>query len=78
MLAALRSRSHTEYVSPVDVALICLGLRDADGAMAGLEEAYKTRAARTMIAGDPFFAELVNDSRYRALLARLGLPLQMC
>jgi DNA-binding winged helix-turn-helix (wHTH) protein/Tfp pilus assembly protein PilF len=78
ILAALRSRRHMEYVSPVDIALICLGLRDADGAIASLEEAYETRAARTMIAGDPFFAELASDSRYRALLARLGLPLQMC
>ena len=78
MLAALRARSHTEYVSPVDVALVCLGLGDADGAMAGLEEAYTMRAARTMIAGDPFFAELASNSRYPALLARLGLPLQIC
>ena len=36
------------------------------------------QACPEQIAGDPFFAELASDSRYRALLARLGLPLQLC
>jgi hypothetical protein len=40
-----------------------------------LEEAFRTRAVRTVIIGDPFFSELVSDARYRDLLTSLRLPL---
>jgi DNA-binding winged helix-turn-helix (wHTH) protein/Tfp pilus assembly protein PilF len=76
ILAALRQRQLTQYVSPIDVAHVCLGLGDTDGAIAELEEAYRTRAVRTVIIGDPFFSELGSDARYRALLTRLALPFQ--
>jgi hypothetical protein len=44
--------------------------------MAQLEEAYRTRAVRMMIAGDPFFSELASDARYQDLMARLRLPIR--
>jgi DNA-binding winged helix-turn-helix (wHTH) protein len=76
ILAALRRRQLTQYVSPIDLAYVSLGLGDADGTMALLEDAYRSRAIRTVIIGDPFFSELGSDSRYRDLLVRMRLPLQ--
>jgi hypothetical protein len=76
ILASMRRRHLTHYVSPIDVAHVCLGLGDADAVMAQLEEAYRTRAVRMVIIGDPFFAELASDARYRDLMARLRLPIR--
>jgi DNA-binding winged helix-turn-helix (wHTH) protein len=76
ILAALRRRQLTQYVSPIDLAYVCLGLGDADGTMALLEEGYRSRATRMVIIGDPFFSELGSDARYRDLMARLHLPIQ--
>ena len=39
ILAALRRRQLTQYVSPIDLAYVSLGLGDSDGTMALLEEA---------------------------------------
>jgi DNA-binding winged helix-turn-helix (wHTH) protein/Flp pilus assembly protein TadD len=76
ILESLRERGRTQYVSPIDLALVSLGLGDTDGAVAGLEDAYRARSTRMIIVGDPFFSELGSDVRYRQLLTRLGLPLQ--
>ena len=40
ILATLRRRQLTQYVSPIDLAHVCLGLGDVDGTMAQLEEGY--------------------------------------
>ena len=58
------------------MAQVCLGLGDADAVMAQLEEAFRTRAVRMVIVGDPFFSELESDARYRDLMARLRLPIR--
>jgi predicted Zn-dependent protease len=76
ILASMRRRQLTHYVSPIDVAHVCLGLGDADAVMAQLEESYRTRAVRMVIVGDPFFAELEADARYRDLMVRLRLPIR--
>jgi len=76
ILATLRRLQLTQYVSPIDLAYVGLGLGDADSTMAQLEEAYRTRAVRMVIVGDPFFSELESDVRYRDLMARLRLPIQ--
>jgi hypothetical protein len=76
ILATLRRLQLTQYVSPIDLAYVSLGLGDADSTMAQLEEAYRTRAVRMVIVGDPFFSELESDVRYRDLMARLRLPIQ--
>jgi tetratricopeptide (TPR) repeat protein len=57
ILARLRTRALTGYVSPIDLAQIHLGLHDCDAAMAQLDEAYRTRVLRTVIIGDPFFPD---------------------
>ena len=76
ILAALRRRRLTQYVSLIDLAYVCLGLGDTDGTMALLEERYRSRAVGMVIIGDPFFSELESDARYRDLMARLHLPIQ--
>jgi len=76
ILAALRQRQRTQYVSPIDTAWVRLGLGDTDGTLAELDEAYRSRAIRMVIIGDPFFSELGSDARYRDLMARLRLPFQ--
>jgi hypothetical protein len=75
ILAGFRTRRLTQYVSPIDVAQVCLGLGDIDSAMTVLEEGYRTRTVRMVIIGDPFFSELAPDARYRQLMTRLRLPI---
>jgi tetratricopeptide (TPR) repeat protein len=65
---------HARLVSPIDVALVALGLRDSATALTRLEEAYAARAPRLININDPFFSELTGEPRYRQLLSRLGLP----
>ena len=74
ILARLRTRAQTAYVSPIDLAQVHLGLGDQDAAITLLEEAYRTRAVRTIVIADPFFSELLPNERYRELLSRLRLP----
>ena len=76
VLSTLLRRQLTQYVSPIDLAYVCLGLGDVDGTMAQLEEGYRSRAIRTVVIGDPFFSELGSDPRYLDLMARLHLPIQ--
>jgi len=76
ILASLQQRQLTQYVSPIDLAHVYLGLGDADAATAQLEAGYRTRAVRMVIVGDPFFSELESDARYRDLMARLRLPIR--
>jgi predicted Zn-dependent protease len=76
ILDELRQRQHDQYVSPVDLAQVHLGLGHTGEAVGQLEEAHGTRAVRTVIIGDPFFSELGHDDRYRRLLDRMGLPFQ--
>jgi len=64
------------HVSPVEGALIALGLGETEAALSGLEAAYAARLPGTLSAGDPFFSELAGERRYRELMARLQLPLQ--
>jgi len=74
ILAGLRTRALTAYISPVDVALVQLGLGDRDSSLGMLEEAYRTRAVRMVTIGDPFFADLRREARYRELLTAMRLP----
>ena len=75
ILDAITHRSSAPYVSPVDVALVLTGLGETDAALTALEDGFRTRAARMLAVGGPFFAELSPEPRYRRLLADLHLPL---
>jgi DNA-binding winged helix-turn-helix (wHTH) protein len=61
--------------SPIERGMISLGLGDTEAALRALEEAYDAHLP-ALAAGDPFFSELAPSHRYRALMARLRLPVQ--
>lgn len=63
-------------ISPVERAIISLGLGDTEAALSGLESAYAARLPSALVAGDPFFSELAPEGRYRELMTRLQLPVQ--
>ena len=78
ILDGFRSGRHRRVVSPIDVALVCVGMGETQAALAGLEDAFAARSARMINLNDPFFSELAGEPRYRQLLARMGLPSGGC
>ena len=75
ILDGITRRPSVPYVSPVDVALVLIGLGETDAALTALEDGFRTRAARMLAVTDPFFAELWTEPRYLRLLADLHLPI---
>jgi adenylate cyclase len=62
------------YVRAIGVALLYLGLGDRDSALTWLEKACDDRDVwALMIKVDPVYANLRSDSRFAALLRRIGL-----
>ena len=75
VLAQLRKRSRTEYISPYHFALIHVGLNQSDLAFEWLEKAYGERTAR--LTGELFerlFDPFRSDPRFQDLVRRIGLP----
>lgn len=76
LLADLEARAEVEYVTPVALAIVHVGLGEADAAFAALERAFELRSLRILsIAMDPHWKPLRSDPRYHDLLRRIGLPL---
>jgi TolB-like protein len=74
-LDALRRAAPTQYVSPIEFALIYVGLGETDRAFAKLDEALGQRAPwLSNLAADPAFDAIRADPRFTALLARVGVP----
>lgn len=60
------------------VALVHLGIADRDRALEALEQAYKERDKfLPLVKIDPRFRPLLSESRFRALMGRLGFPTAM-
>jgi TolB-like protein/Tfp pilus assembly protein PilF len=75
LLDELEHLAQRHYVSPYGRVLIYLGLQD-DRVFDWLERSYNERAGWLMyLATDPRFDPLRQDSRFRALLAKLNLPI---
>lgn len=75
LLGELDNLAQHRYVSPYGRVLIYLGLGD-DKVFDWLERSYNERAAWLMyLATDPRFDPLRQDTRFRSLIERLGLPL---
>lgn len=71
-LIALSRRS---YVSPIILAFAVLVLGDVDGALDYLDQAVAERSAEVLyLAVDPDCRPLRRESRFQALLERIGLP----
>jgi adenylate cyclase len=75
ILARLEDRvKRGEYISPVSIALVHIGLGDADRALRWLERAYEERAPQLIwLKVDPIFDPLRSDPRFTRLLRRIGL-----
>jgi tetratricopeptide (TPR) repeat protein len=65
-------------ISPIDFALVWLGLGETDAALSALEDACAARSPRMINLNDPFFSELASEPRYQGLLATLRLPGRPC
>ena len=75
-LDELQKRSVKQYISPLDVAHACAQLRHKEEALRYLEESYRERAPwMVLVQHDPDFDFLHDEPRYRAIVAKMGLPL---
>ena len=63
-----------EYVSPVELAVLYVGLKDYDKAISTLERAYSERDSQMQFLGiDPHFDDIRSDPRFVDLMNRVGL-----
>jgi tetratricopeptide (TPR) repeat protein len=65
-------------VSPIDLAVVRLGLGETEAALNALEDGCAGRVPRMINLNDPFFSELAGRPRYQQLLATLRLPSGSC
>lgn len=73
MLARLTEVSRQTYVPPYCMALVYVGLRQADKALDALEKAYEERHADLVDLGvDPKFDSIRSEPRFVDLLRRIG------
>ena len=74
VLEALEQDARQQYVSPVQMALVHLGLGNHDGTLASLEQAFRMRAVDlAVVRVDARFAPIAADPRFTALLERMNL-----
>lgn len=70
----LRERSKSEYISPYDLAIIYVGLRDTEHALEQLEKAYDDRAGWMIYLNvEPMLDPIRSEPRFTALLRRMKL-----
>ena len=74
ILAELHERAKREYVAPVIFAVVHSGLRENDQAMEWLKRAEEERGAFRILLPLPSFDNVRDDSRFRDLLRRTGIP----
>ena len=75
VLHQLETIATQRYVSPVDMAMLHVGLGSMDQAVEYLEKAYDEHADRmSWIKVNPVFDPLRSDSRFQALLQRMNFP----
>jgi serine/threonine protein kinase/Flp pilus assembly protein TadD len=74
ILAELKDRSKTKYVSSYQFAVIYLGLGQNERGIAALEEAYRERSTLLgYLKMDPRFDVIRSDPRFQELLGRIHL-----
>lgn len=76
ILSRLQEMSRERYISPCATAALCVGLRRTDEALQWLEIAARDRdEVLPATRWNPYFDDLHDEPRFRALFARLGLVL---
>lgn len=74
ILAELEARGRREYVWPLYLAVVHLGLGNREQALAQLEAGVRTRSPQiAYLKVDPLLRELRDEPRFRRLLAEMGL-----
>jgi Flp pilus assembly protein TadD len=74
IVADLKIRSKHEYVEPCSLAVAYVGLGQADHAITYLEKAATDHSDCVLLVVDPLFDSIRSDSRFRSVMARVGLP----
>jgi tetratricopeptide (TPR) repeat protein len=75
ILRQLESVSSQRYVSPVDMAMLHVGLDNRDQAFEFLEKAYEEHADRmSWVNVNPVFDPLRSDPRFQSLIQRMNFP----
>ena len=68
--------STLRYVSPLEIAVIYIGLDNTNAAFDWLQKAHDQRVTRMRALRDPIFDRLRFDLRYIDLASRVGLPVE--
>ena len=77
ILAELQQRAKRQYVSPVPIAEVWLGLGNKQQALGWLEKGYEDRAFQLLtINSYPQYDPLRSDPRFQSLVRRIGLDPQ--
>jgi hypothetical protein len=75
ILDDFRTKAATQYISPVNLAKVHVGLGDYEEALDQLEKAFAERAVKLpWFIVDPCLKPLRSDPRFSDLVVRLGLP----
>jgi len=75
VLEDMVQRSKHSFISPYQIAVVCVGLGEKDQAIQWLEKGYKDHDNEVPDAGSfPMFDPLRSDPRFQALLRRMNLP----
>lgn len=74
ILRELQERAKREYVSPISIAMVWLGLGKREEALAWLEKAYVDRSFHLVTINSwPYFDALRSEPRFQNLVRRIGL-----
>jgi Flp pilus assembly protein TadD len=78
VITELTDRSTREYVSPYALALVHAGLRENSRALDWLERAGEERSPRLIFLNvEPMLDDLRGEPRFKQLVRRVGLPVQV-
>ena len=70
----LKERSKSRYISPYDMAMIYIGLKEREQAFAWLDKAFEDRNdSLVWLRFDPRLDSIRTDSRFINLVQRVGL-----
>jgi tetratricopeptide (TPR) repeat protein len=77
VLDELKRRAHTEYVSPLNLAWIYIGLADWEQAFTWMQRACDQRVPRLLeLRSEPLYDPLRLDPRYRDLIHCVGVDVE--